>query len=413
MWIERDISQFFINYSGLEAAVLLGPRQVGKSSLLTKIQADPRAFVALDDLQLRSIAQRDPALLLLNKPSPTIIEEFQYAPDLLPQIKLLIDRERRSEEVVDGEKIGVKYLLSGSNQIEVEKALRESLAGRATFFSLHGLSVHEILRHRRDIAIEEILFRGGFPDLYRRMEIDPIAYLNDYISTFVEKDIARSAGVTKLNEFMTVTKLAAARVGNLIDYSSLGNDAGVASKTVSEWIALLERARIVTLLRPYSSNLNSRLIKSPKIYFLDPGLVTRLQGHQFRDSIIASPQAGAIFENLVVSEIIKVRDHFRLDLQMWFWRTKSGEELDIIVQLGEKRIFIEVKLAIQGVTPVRAPRSVQKEFPTISPIWIVSIGGENQRLSEECYQVPISMLTERLLGYFTGETSSDKGQERN
>ena len=400
MWIERDLFQVFQHYAGLEVAVVLGPRQVGKSSLLSKIQPEPLAFLALDDIQLRSMAQKDPALLLSTRPLPTIIDEFQYAPELLPQLKLLIDAVRRRNDGVDEIALSVRYLLCGSNQIQVERALRESLAGRATFFSLHGLSVHEILRSKKETTIEEIFFKGGFPDLYRREKLDPIVYLNDYISTFVEKDIARSAGVEKLNEFITVTQLAAARVANLIDYSSLGNDAGVASKTVAEWLSLLERARIVTLLRPYHSNLHKRLTKTPKIYFIDTGLATRLQGHQFSKSILASPQAGALFENLVVAEVIKARDHFLLDLQLWFWRTKEGEELDLVIQSGERLLFIEVKLAIQGVTRISPPRSVHKVFPEASTIWVVSFGGLFQSLGNDCYQVPIADLTTQLLKYF-------------
>lgn len=402
IWIERDLYRAFEPYTGLEVAVVLGPRQVGKTSLLGRVQPEPQAFIAMDDLQLRTMAQRDPALLLSGRPTPTIIDEFQYAPEVLPQIKLLADQARRADDGSEAGKSRVRYLLCGSNQIEVERALRETLAGRATFFALHGLSVHEILSFRKETPIDGIFFKGGFPDLYRREGIDPVAYLNDYISTFVEKDIARSAGISKLNEFMTVTKLAAARTGNLIDYSSLAKDAGVTSKTVAEWISLLERARIIALLRPYSSNLNKRLIKTPKIYFIDSGLATRLQGHQFPKSVLASPQAGAMFENLVVAEVLKVRDHFRLDLHLWFWRTRDGEELDLIVQSGERLLFIEVKLAIQGVTDAATPPGLLKEFPGRTPMWVVSYGGALQPLGENSWQVPIAELTVQLVRYFGG-----------
>lgn len=401
MWIDRDLYEVFKPYSGLEAAVLLGPRQVGKSSLLAKIQPDPAAFIALDDLQLRTLAQRDPAMLLASRPVPTILDEFQYAPQILPQIKLIIDKARRSS--FDNAELNVspRYFLSGSNQIDVERALRESLAGRATFFYLHGLSVHEVLRAHQSLTLDNIMFRGGFPDLYRRQELDPISYLNDYLSTFVEKDIARSAGIEKLNEFLTVMRLAAARVGNLVDYSSLGRDAGVASKTVADWISILERARIVMLLRPYANNLNSRLIKTPKIYFIDSGLAARLQGHQFSQSVINSPQSGTLFENLVVSEVIKARDHLRLDLQLWFLRTKDGEEVDLLIQSGQRKLLIEIKLAIQGVSKVQVPTSLQRYVDESTPLWVVSFGGVNQALGDECYQVPIAQLTTKLREYFS------------
>ena len=393
MWIERDLSLLLRDYRGLEAAVVLGPRQVGKTSLLVRLFDRPDSFVALDDLQLRERARRDPALLLADRPLPVIIDEFQHAPDILSELKLRIDTARRGS----APQTPLPYfLLSGSDRVKVNQSLRETLAGRVSIFSLHGLSVHEITRSNR-FSANDGLWRGGFPELYNRPELDPVDYLNDYISTFVEKDVGRSAGVTKLEAFLTVTRLLAARVGQLINYASLANDAGVAGKTIGEWVDLLERARIVFPLPVYSSNINSRLIKTPKLYFLDTGLAVRLQGHLSASAILGSPQAGSLFENLVVSEVVKARDHFKRPWQLYLWRTKEGEEIDLIVEAGEKRLFIESKLAIQGAFPVAFPASLRKTFGEPLNGCVVTYGGKRQRLDAESEQVPIAELTSFLL----------------
>lgn len=400
MWINRDLSSQFLPYRGLEVAVVLGPRQVGKTSLLTRSQPDSLALISLDDLQLRSIARKDPALLLHGRPTPVILDEFQYAPELLPQIKLQVDATRLKNLNRGDASESLLYLLSGSNQIEVDRALKESLAGRVSLFSLHGLSVNELSKLEHKITVDEMIFRGGFPELYRRPTLSPIDYINDYISTFIEKDISRSAGVTKLDDFMTVTRLAAARTSNIIEYSSLGRDAGVASKTVSEWLGVLERSRITMLLQPYSSNLNSRLIKSPKLYFMDSGIAARLQGHQNSLSILGSPQAGALFENLVVAEAIKTRDHFKRSWTFSFWRTKEQEELDLIVESSGRRLLVEVKLAIQNAAPIKFTSSLKREFGERITGWVVTLGGEPRSLSDTTLQVPITEFGSKLLEYF-------------
>ncbi len=395
MWIQRDLLHNLGRSDLLETVLLQGSRQVGKSSLLEHHLASPKKIAQLDDLSVRSRAQTDPALFFEQYPPPMIIDEFQYAPQLLPEIKSRIDEVRRLRRKAEPSAIGenVMFFLSGSNQIEIDKAIKESLAGRVSIFTLHGLSVGEILKHSPDVSLSQLMWRGGFPELYVRPTLSARDYLNDYVSTYIEKDIARSVGISKLEEFLTVVRLLAARVGSILNRDSLANDAGVAPKTVSEWVDVLVRTHIAYLLPVYSSNLNSRLTKAPKIYFLDTGLATRLQGHIAEESLLGAPQAGALFENLVVAEVIKARDNNRIPCDLSFWRTKEKEELDLVISYGQRRIFLEVKLAIQGVTSYTVPTSVRREFGDDTQVVLVTAGGEATPLSKSVRRVPLNALS--------------------
>lgn len=398
MWIERDLSEIFTKLGLLEAILIQGPRQVGKSSFLERYAPTPHALAVLDDLSVRTQANSDPALFFTQHPPPVVIDEFQYAPVLLPEIKLRIDHIRRLQRSSSGaahQNLSYFYL-SGSNQIQIDQAVRESLAGRVSKFTLHGLSVHEIVRHFPKIQLPELLWKGGFPELYVRPEISPRSFLNDYISTFIENDIARSSGISKIDEFLTVVRLLAARVGGILNRDSLANDAGVASKTVSEWIDALARMHVMHLLPVYSSNLNSRLTKAPKLYFLDSGLATRLQGHLDVGTILGAPQAGGLFENLAMSEVVKARDHLSIPCELAFWRTKDGEELDLIVTHGGKRLFFEFKLAVQGNVSFQVPRGLIREFGEDITVAVVTAGGTAGFVSHNVLRVPIFELGQYL-----------------
>jgi predicted AAA+ superfamily ATPase len=398
MWIERDLAYFFGLQKTLESVLIQGPRQVGKSSFLERYAPGKPSLALLDDLALRQLAQRDPALFLSQRSGPVIIDEFHYAPNLLPEIKLRIDAERRRRRDAPSPTTNVDpmFFLSGSNQIDIDRAVKETLAGRLSVFTMHGLSVAEALAFDPNLSTWDCLWRGGFPELYVRRELSPISYINDYISTFIEKDIARSGGVSKLEEFLTVTRLLAARVGNILNRDSVANDAGVASKTVGEWSDVLKRTHIIYLLPPFSGNLNSRLVKSPKVYFLDVGLAARLQGHLSRDAMIGSPQIGALFENLVVSEIIKTRAHRGLSYEVAFWRTRDGDEVDIVLSWPGKVLLVEAKLAIQGDVTFVPPSSVVNEFGPDVESLLVTFSGTQTRVTPHTTRLPISALADYL-----------------
>lgn len=393
MWILRDLSAA-VQRPSLPVRVLVGPRQTGKSSLLARLLPNAR-WLSLDDLHIRQRAQADPALLFEssgpNADRPLILDEAAQAPNLFPEIKRRIDEARRA---------GVRepdIWITGSNRVLLDGRVRESLAGRASYFFLHSLSVAELGDRA---ALPDWFLRGGFPELYARPELDPSSYFDDYIRTFVEKDVAGSAGILQTESFVRALQLLAARTGTLLNATDIGQLAGVKGQTVSGWLDLLQQNALALRLSPYHSNLSKRVVRTPKIYFLDTGLAARLQGWRSVEPLLASPQAGPLFETLVLGELVRARDHRGLPLTLHFWRTKEGDEVDFLIEAhgsaGPRWIAIEATFAIQNVEPIGVPRSLAKERPDLREIWIVTPGGDETRLSPTSIRLPIQRLAQRL-----------------
>ncbi|MBN1684139.1 MAG: ATP-binding protein [Gammaproteobacteria bacterium] len=376
---------------------VIGPRQCGKSTLLSHLTDIPFKEVTFDDLQLRNLANRDPALFLEQFSPPILLDEVQYVPYLFSEIKRHVDQLKK-QRLKDKQSLSVLFRMTGSNQLLIDKNIKESLAGRASYFYLNTLTVHEIQHALTSFSIQNILFKGGWPELYVDQSLSPIPYLNDYIRSYIEKDIVLSAGLQKQEAFNTVLGLLAARTGMLLDYANIANNTGIRGVTVKEWVSILQRTALVYNLKPYASNLNKRLTKTPKLYFLDTGLATRLQGWQDQVPLITSPQAGPLFETLVFAEIFKFIQNYGKDWQLYLWHTKEGEEIDFLImtQSGEV-IALDAKMSMQSVQPVRLPASFKKTFPQVTKIILVTFGGQKIQLSKECLVIPISQLHEFLL----------------
>lgn len=381
--------------------VVTGPRQCGKSSLLWHL-SHGFSEISLDDSQARRLAQHDPALFLSQHKLPLIIDEIQYAPELFLEIKRVVDlqkRERLKKSARDSRN-KVLFRLTGSNQILMDKNVKESLAGRAGYYFLNTFSVSEILHAFPQTSLSKIIFTGGWPELYVTSQ-SPVKYLNDYILTYIEKDIVLSAGIIKQDEFQTVLGMLAARTGEWLNCSTIAQASGVKSVTIRDWVSILERMNLIYVLPPYESNLNKRLIKSPKVYFLDTGLACRLQGWAEENPMFASPQAGHLFETLVLAEIIKFKNNHAANWNVFAWRTKDGEEVDFIIEKPNGDVLaLEAKLGIHSVSPIVIPKSVQKQFPRLKKIGIVSYGGDEKPLSHECFQLPLAKLSEYLKKHF-------------
>lgn len=404
MYIKRDISAL-LSDSPAFIQVLLGPRQCGKSTLFASLFATKKTSgyteITFDDLQMRQLANDDPALFLQQFESPLLLDEVQYVPNLFPELKKKIDQIKRSDVLQAGpsKKPVTLFRLTGSNQILMDKNIKESLAGRASYYHLNTLTVHEILEAIPETTLKDILFKGGWPELYTNDNLPVTQYLNDYIRSHVEKDIILSAGIQKIPEFLTVLRLCAARTGQETDHTNIQKDSGgISSVTVKEWISLLERADLVYQLRPYFNNLNKRLIKRPKLYFLDTGLAARLQGWSESLPLVSSPQIGSLFETLVLAEIVKFIRNYGKDWELFFWRTKDGQEIDFIIKTARGDMHaIEAKYAIHGVSRTIAyPPAFQKEFVPKHPLIVVTSGGKKLQLSSNCIALPIAGLHDYL-----------------
>ncbi len=391
MWIHRDITPSIKQNNDI-IQIVRGPRQCGKSSLLLRL--DPTfKELSLDDFNLRKLAQTDPELFLKQFANQKLfIDKAQYAPELFPALKRLVDLIKRASPATP--KTIVR--LSGSNQILMDRHIKESLAGRASFFDMNTLSVAEILASTQT-TIQEILYRGGWPELYANPSKDPKKYLDDYINGYIEKDIVLSAGIQKSREFLTFVKLLAGRVGEILDLTHLGNEAGVDTKTIKQWISILERMHVIALVFPYASNLSKRLIKSPKVFFIDTGLACRLQGWSSSEPILTSPQQGHLFENLVFSELFKLNQNYALGWEIFHWRSRAGEEVDFLIRMqSSKLIFIEAKVSAHRKIDISLFPEVNKVFKGAPPPLIVCHQEGENVLGQH---VPIAKLKEYMLAH--------------
>lgn len=355
MWINREISTILaLNNDAIQ--ILRGPRQCGKTSLILRLDAGFKEL-SLDDPGLRTLAQSDPELFLKQFPGKIFIDEAHYAPELFPVLKRRADLYKRAN--ADQPKTIIR--LTGSNQIAMDQRVKESLAGRASFFDLTTLSVSEI-RSALNKPVQEIMFQGGWPELHAHPNKSTTKYLDDFINSYIEKDIILAGGIQKSREFLHCLRLLAGRTGNLLDYASLSRDTGVEANTVKSWVSILETMQIIALVHPYSTNRSKRLIKSPKIFFLDTGLACRLQGWTSAGPILTSPQQGQLFENLVFCELYKANKNHQLNLEIFHWRSRDGEEIDFILERPNNQfLFIEAK--------VSAPkRGVPNYFPEMEKV---------------------------------------------
>lgn len=340
MWKKREIESLFDRAHGPlrlhPVWMVLGPRQVGKSSLFRHMAEPGRLVIDLDDLLVREAANRDPALFARDLRLPLTIDEIQYAPELLSQVKILADREKQPGSI----------WITGSQNFEIMRGVRESLAGRVAILNLFGFSLAE----KGGTYTTPLDFFAGlcettFPALYgihdaRTRDV----FLNGYIKTYIERDVQELLGITKRREFESFVKLCALRTGQLINYESLASDAGVSPSTVKQWLSILEDSFLIKIVPPYFSNRNKRLVKTPKLYFLDAGLAAYIAGWREPEMLAASPIAGAFFENVIFQEIVRFFSNQAKSFELSFWRSRDGEEIDFVVEVDRKRFAIECKV---------------------------------------------------------------------
>lgn len=393
MWIKRHLEKSWSYLGRQPVKFLVGQRQSGKSSLLEELTQNEFTILSLDDLQNRTLAQTDPGLFLETHSGNLVVDEAQYAPNLFPELKRQVDLQK-------SKKVKPRlFWMSGSNQIVLNKNIRESLAGRASYARLHPLSVAELVDFQPDFEIKKMFLFGGWPELYAEdfSPMEAMRHLNDYLQLVLERDIVQAAGIQKVSQFLKTTQLLAGRAANVLDVSNIASDSGVQASTVSDWLSALEQMFVISRLPTFSTNLNTRMIKAPKVFFLDNGLLSRLQGWQAVDPLLSSPLIGGAFENLVYTEIVKTRDHFLKDWKISYFRTKDGEEIDFVVEGNGKYLLLECKFASQSAVALRIPNSAKKVFGEESVIHVVTFGGEQKALSERGFQIPIKNLKDFLL----------------
>ncbi len=336
------------------AVVLTGPRQSGKTTLLKHLFGDTHGYVSLELPDVRAAAAADPRGFLNLYPPPVILDEVQYAPDLLPYIKEAIDSRRQERGV---------YLLTGSQNLMLMAQVTESMAGRAAILRLLPLSRREIegapekpLPWERSLSqstsscptqvdLWKSFLRGGYPELAIEPDRDIALWHASYLQTYLERDVRSLRQIGDLTLFQSFLRALAARSAQLLNLADLARDLGITLNTAKAWLTVLESTFQVIILRPYFANVGKRLVKTPKVYFSDTGTLCHLTGLKDPEHAATGPMGGAIFETAVLAETVKTIIHRGQEPQVYFWRTAAGAEVDIVVAEGGRLIPLEVKLS--------------------------------------------------------------------
>jgi len=361
--------------------VLTGARQTGKSTLLRHIfpEAD---YVTLDDPLTRQAAQEDPRTFLA-RASQIIVDEIQRFPELLPRIKIAVDADRHAHGC---------FLLTGSQVFPLMAGVGESLAGRAAIYRLHPFSCAEMhwCEDTPQSCFQKI-FNGFYPEILAHGAA-PRRFFAAYVQTYLERDIRLLTAVQDLRTFQAFVELLAARVGALLNLNEAAKECGVSFTTARRWLSLLESTGIVFLLRPFSHNITRRVIKSPKLYFGDTGLAAWLLRYPDAETLRAGPQSGALFENLVVLELLKLKANLALNCEFFFYRDSNANEIDLVVDTGGAPSLIEIK---QTATPrmehFKTIKALSPLFPDATG-YVVSLTTKQEQLAEHLFSVPFHAL---------------------
>lgn len=317
---------------GFPVVALTGPRQSGKTTLAKTVFKD-KPYVSLENPDEREFALNDPKRFLARFAQGAILDEVQRCPQLLSWLQGVVD-----ERGIMGD-----FVLTGSAQLDLVAGITQSLAGRVGRVELLPLSVSE-LRHaqRLPASLSQALWQGGYPALYDR-PVSPQDWFPNYIATYVERDVRQLLSVRDLGQFQTFVRMCAARTGQLLNLATLGADCGISAVTARQWLTVLEASYIVTLLRPHHRNFGKRLVKTPKLYFLDAGLAAWLMGIRDAQTLETHAARGALFETWVVSELYKQRLNAGQPLDLYFWRDSSGNEVDVLMETATGLQALEIK----------------------------------------------------------------------
>lgn len=331
--IARDVEEAFRGLlRGFPVVTLTGPRQSGKTTLARAIFAG-RPYISLEDPDVRRMALEDPRAFLAGLPDGAVLDEAQRTPELLSYLQARVDADGR---------MGL-FLLTGSQQFGLMSGITQSLAGRSAFIELLPFSLNELGRAGiRPPSLDEMLLAGGYPPLYDRSLL-PKAWFPAYVTAYVERDVRQILKVQDLEVFQRFVRLCAGRSGQILNLASLATDCGITHNTAKAWISVLEASYVLFLLRPHHENFSKRLIKSPKLYFYDTGLLCWLLGIQNAGQLASHPLRGSIFETFVVSELVKSRLNRGERAAFSFWRDSNGNEIDVVADVGTGMMPIEIK----------------------------------------------------------------------
>lgn len=384
------------------ATIIVGPRQSGKTTLLKQLFGNRYQVLSLEPPDVRLAAQTDPRAFLNLYPPPIVFDEIQYVPELLPYIKEKIDASRGRNG---------QFILTGSQNLLLMQQVTESLAGRAAVLKLLPFTRRELasfpnrtfpwenkslsgLPTQTPSFLWEQILRGYYPEIATDLTRDVRLWQASYIQTYLERDVRNLRNLGNLTQFQVFLRALAARSAQILNLSELARDVGIAVNTVKDWVSILEASFQIFLLRPYYANIGKRLIKSPKVYFVDTGLLCYLVGLRDIEHAAAGPMGGAIFENLVISDLYKTCLHRGEEPPLYYWRTVAGSEVDVVIETQSGLIPMEIKLS-ETPRPEMAKEilAFQRDFKSKAlPGYVIHSGNITLPLGQGVTALPLNNL---------------------
>lgn len=405
MYIKRQLEETILKYTHVYPVVMVcGQRQVGKSTMLYHIKEENRRYVTLDDLNARRLAESDAQLFFETYTPPVLIDEFQRVPGLLLEIKKIIDGS-----ALRGEDNSGMFWLTGSQKFSMMKEVSESLAGRIAVFELSGLSSAEIsgraawtfdpslevLRKRAaEIppmslhAVYERIFYGGMPKIVAS-GIGPERYFTDYVNTYLDKDIRDYAHIGKMHAFTDFLIYMAAHTSQELNYANIAGEIGISAPTAKEWVSILESSGVIYLLRPYFNNITKRLVKTPKMYFMDTGLAAYLTRWTSAETIQNGAMNGAFFETYVVSEIVKSYLNAGKQPDLYYYRDTDQREVDLVIVREGKIWPVEIKRSSSPAHPDKNFSALARLGLDVQPGIVLCLSDQMVPLNRGAWLCPV------------------------
>ena len=408
MYIKRHLEDIVTRYSMQYPVVMVcGQRQVGKSTMLYHIKESARTYVTLDDMNARRLAETDPGLFFETYMPPVLIDEFQRVPDLLLEIKKITDRLS-----LKGKDNSGLFWLTGSQKFSMMKGVSESLAGRVAIFDLSGLSSAEIegkepweffpqvdvlktrVKGLPPVTLNGVfgkIIKGGMPKVIAS-DIDNDRYYSDYVNTYIEKDIRDYAHIGKIHEFTDFLIYMAAHTSQELIYSKISSEIGISAPTAKEWVSLLESSGIIYILRPYFNNITKRLIKTPKMYFMDTGLAAWLTRWPDALTLANGAMSGAFFETYVVTEIVKSFLNAGHQPALYYYRDMDQKEIDLVI-IREGKIWpVEIKKSTSPNHPDKNFKTLERLGMEVAPGIVLCLSDQFIPINRDAWLCPVSVL---------------------